>query len=175
MSLSGFPAPRRETLEAPRETMNAIWPWPAPKLWLETGSWRRITSSTPNITSDQWPRIQIKETGRAGSRRRDTSVRTAILLAEAGATVVLIGRRIAPLQDVVAVIEKAGGKAVAQALDVASREAILDAVAWVKSNVGSIRHPREQRRQCQQGAECTVHQRGGVERHGERQSHGCST
>lgn len=45
---------------------------------------------------------------------------TAILLAEAGATVVLTGRRIAPLQDVVAVIEQAGGKAVARALDVAS-------------------------------------------------------
>jgi NADP-dependent 3-hydroxy acid dehydrogenase YdfG len=40
---------------------------------------------------------------------------TAILLAQEGATVVVTGRRIAPLQDVVAVIEKADGKAVARA------------------------------------------------------------
>jgi len=63
---------------------------------------------------------------------------TAILLAREGATVVVTGRRIEPLHDVVAVIEKAGGKAVARALDVASRDAILEAAAWVKSNVGSI-------------------------------------
>lgn len=63
---------------------------------------------------------------------------TAILLAREGATVVVTGRRIAPLHDVTAVIEKAGGKAVARALDVASRDAILEAVVWVKGNVGSI-------------------------------------
>src|SRR5437879_7926487 len=63
---------------------------------------------------------------------------TAILLAQEGATVVVTGRRIAPLQDVAAVIENAGGKAVARAFDVASRDAILEAVAWVKRNVGPI-------------------------------------
>jgi NADP-dependent 3-hydroxy acid dehydrogenase YdfG len=63
---------------------------------------------------------------------------TAILLAQEGATVVLTGRRIAPLQEVAALIEKAGGKAVARSFDVASREAIVQMVAWVKSNVGSI-------------------------------------
>jgi NADP-dependent 3-hydroxy acid dehydrogenase YdfG len=63
---------------------------------------------------------------------------TAILLAREGATVVVTGRRIAPLRDVVGVIEEAGGKAVARALNVASREAILQTVAWIKSNVGSI-------------------------------------
>src|ERR1700751_3510810 len=63
---------------------------------------------------------------------------TAILLAQEGATVVVTGRRIALLQDVVAVIDKAGGKAAARVLDVASRDAILEAVAWVKSNIGSI-------------------------------------
>ena len=63
---------------------------------------------------------------------------TAILLAQEGATVVLTGRRIAPLQEVAAIIEKAGGKAAARALDVASRDAILKTVAWVKSHVGSI-------------------------------------
>jgi NADP-dependent 3-hydroxy acid dehydrogenase YdfG len=63
---------------------------------------------------------------------------TAILLAQEGATVVLTGRRTAPLQDVAAVIEKAGGKALAHALDLASRDAILATVAWMKTNVGSI-------------------------------------
>ena len=63
---------------------------------------------------------------------------TAILLAREGATVVLTGRRIAPLQDVAAIIDKAGGKAVARALDVASRDSILKTVAWVRSHVGSI-------------------------------------
>jgi NADP-dependent 3-hydroxy acid dehydrogenase YdfG len=63
---------------------------------------------------------------------------SAILLAQDGATVVLTGRRIEPLRDVVSVIEDAGGKAVARAMAVASREAILETVAWVKSNVGAI-------------------------------------
>jgi NAD(P)-dependent dehydrogenase (short-subunit alcohol dehydrogenase family) len=63
---------------------------------------------------------------------------TAILLAREGATAVVTRGRIAPLQDVVGVIEKAGGEAVARALDVASREAILQTVVWVKSNLGSI-------------------------------------
>jgi NADP-dependent 3-hydroxy acid dehydrogenase YdfG len=63
---------------------------------------------------------------------------TAILLAQEGATVVVTGRRMAPLQDVAAVIENGGGNAVARAFDVASRDAILEAVAWVKRNVGPI-------------------------------------
>ena len=63
---------------------------------------------------------------------------TAVLLAQEGATVVVTGRRIGPLQDVVATIEKAGGKSVARALDVASREAILETVGWVKNNLGPI-------------------------------------
>ena len=63
---------------------------------------------------------------------------TAILLARDGATVVLTGRRIDPLQDVVALIEQAGGKAVARALDVASRDAILETVGWIKSHVGAV-------------------------------------
>jgi NAD(P)-dependent dehydrogenase (short-subunit alcohol dehydrogenase family) len=73
---------------------------------------------------------------------------TAILLAREGATVVMTGGRIAPLQDVVGAIEKAGGEAVARSLAVASREAILQTVAWVKSNLVD-RHSREQRRQRQ--------------------------
>lgn len=63
---------------------------------------------------------------------------TAILLAQEGATVVLTGRRIAPLREVAAVIDEAGGKALARELDILSREAILEEVAWVKNNVGPI-------------------------------------
>lgn len=63
---------------------------------------------------------------------------TAILLAQEGATVVLTGRRMAPLREVAAVIDKAGGKALARELDISSREAILETVAWVKNNVGPI-------------------------------------
>ena len=63
---------------------------------------------------------------------------TAILLAQEGATVVLTGRRIDPLRDGVTLIEKAGGKAVARALDVASRDAIVETVAWAKRHVGPI-------------------------------------
>lgn len=63
---------------------------------------------------------------------------SAILLAREGATVVLTGRRIAPLQDVAGLIEKACGKAVARALDIESRQAIVDTVAWVKSTIGPV-------------------------------------
>ena len=63
---------------------------------------------------------------------------SAILLAQEGATVILTGRRIAPLQDVAALIEQSGGKAVARALDIESRDAIVDAVAWAGSSVGPI-------------------------------------
>jgi NADP-dependent 3-hydroxy acid dehydrogenase YdfG len=63
---------------------------------------------------------------------------TAILLAQEGAAVILTGRRIEPLQEVVGVIEKAGGKAVARTLDVALRNEILKTITWVNSTVGSI-------------------------------------
>ncbi|QQN66701.1 SDR family NAD(P)-dependent oxidoreductase [Bradyrhizobium diazoefficiens] len=63
---------------------------------------------------------------------------SAILLAREGATVVLTGRRIAPLEDVASLIAKAGGKAVARAFDLVSRDAIFETVAWVKSHVGPV-------------------------------------
>ncbi|MGY4503923.1 NADP-dependent 3-hydroxy acid dehydrogenase YdfG [Bradyrhizobium sp. GM24.11] len=63
---------------------------------------------------------------------------TAILLAQDGATVVLTGRRIDPLKDVATLIKKAGGKAVARALDITSRDAILETVAWIKHHVGAV-------------------------------------
>ena len=45
----------------------------------------------------------------------------AILLAREGATVVLTGRRIEPLEDVAAEIKKQGGKAISRSLDIESR------------------------------------------------------
>jgi NADP-dependent 3-hydroxy acid dehydrogenase YdfG len=63
---------------------------------------------------------------------------SAILLAQEGATLVLTGRRVEPLQEVAAAIGTAGGKAVPRVLDVSSREAILETVAWVKRNLGTI-------------------------------------
>jgi NADP-dependent 3-hydroxy acid dehydrogenase YdfG len=62
----------------------------------------------------------------------------AILLAREGATVVLTGRRTAPLEEVAAVIAKVGGKAVCRALDIESRAAIVDAVAWVTAEIGPV-------------------------------------
>src|SRR6185436_8204662 len=62
----------------------------------------------------------------------------SILLAREGATVVLTGRRIEPLEDVVAEIKKQGGKAISRSLDIESRSAILEAVGWVEANVGTI-------------------------------------
>jgi NADP-dependent 3-hydroxy acid dehydrogenase YdfG len=59
---------------------------------------------------------------------------SAILLAREGATVVLTGRRIGPLEDVAAEIKKQGGKAIARTLDIESRAAILEAM----SSVGAI-------------------------------------
>jgi NADP-dependent 3-hydroxy acid dehydrogenase YdfG len=62
----------------------------------------------------------------------------SILLAREGATVVLTGRRIEPLEDVAAEIKKQGGKAISRSLDIGSRGAILEVVGWVNANVGAI-------------------------------------
>jgi len=62
---------------------------------------------------------------------------SALLLAREGATVVLTGRRVAPLEEVAAEIKKQGGKAINQTLDIGSRDAILEAVSWVGDNVGA--------------------------------------
>src|SRR6476646_6805340 len=63
---------------------------------------------------------------------------SAILLAREGATVVLTGRRIGPLEDAVAEIKEQGGNAIGGAVDIESRNAILAAVGWVDANVGAI-------------------------------------
>ena len=63
---------------------------------------------------------------------------SAILLAREGATVVLTGRRIGPLEDAVAEIKEQGGNAIGRSVDIESRNAILAAVGWVDANVGAI-------------------------------------
>lgn len=63
---------------------------------------------------------------------------SAILLAQEGATVVLTGRRIEPLEAVAAEIKAQGGKAIGRSLDIESREAIVETVAWIRANVGAI-------------------------------------
>jgi NADP-dependent 3-hydroxy acid dehydrogenase YdfG len=62
----------------------------------------------------------------------------AILLAKDGARVVLTGRRLAPLQEVAALIEKEGGVAVAHSLNIESRDDIFETVGWVRENVGMV-------------------------------------
>jgi NADP-dependent 3-hydroxy acid dehydrogenase YdfG len=63
---------------------------------------------------------------------------SAILLAKEGARVVLTGRRLQPLQEVVAHIAEAGGAAVARSLDIESRDQIFGEIAWARDAVGPI-------------------------------------
>lgn len=63
---------------------------------------------------------------------------TARLLAGAGMTVVLSGRRAEPLESVAAAIRDGGGRAEAIALDVADREATFAAAARIERDHGRI-------------------------------------
>jgi NADP-dependent 3-hydroxy acid dehydrogenase YdfG len=63
---------------------------------------------------------------------------SAILLARDGARVVLTGRRLQPLQDVVGLIENSGGTAVAYSLDIASRREIFATIAWIRDSFGPV-------------------------------------
>ena len=62
----------------------------------------------------------------------------AILLAKEGARVVLTGRRLTPLREVAARIEKKGGSAFTRALDIESREEIFAAVKWIRDGIGPV-------------------------------------
>lgn len=63
---------------------------------------------------------------------------TAILLAEAGATVVLAGRRIDALSEAASAIGRSGGKALPRAADVADRDEVLALVEWAQANAGPV-------------------------------------
>lgn len=62
----------------------------------------------------------------------------AILLAEEGATVVLTGRRMAPLREVAGLIEKRRGKAFTRPLNIESRQEIFESVKWVRDGIGPV-------------------------------------
>src|SRR5258707_94079 len=59
-------------------------------------------------------------------------------LAKAGATVVLTGRRPGLLEDGVAAIRKAGGKAEAKALDVGDDQAVAQAAGEIQAQLGPV-------------------------------------
>ncbi|MGJ7568264.1 SDR family oxidoreductase [Variovorax sp. GB1R11] len=63
---------------------------------------------------------------------------TARMLAAEGARVVVMGRRIEPLQAVVAEIRDAGGQAWARQADLQEREQLLALVQWTAKEVGPI-------------------------------------
>lgn len=63
---------------------------------------------------------------------------TALLLAKEGATLVLTGRRLEPLREVAAFIEKKKGKAFVHALDISSRDEIFETIKWVNEGIGSV-------------------------------------
>ena len=62
----------------------------------------------------------------------------AIALAKAGARVAVTGRTSAPLTETVEMVERAGGRALAVAGDVAEREAVAHVVNTVESQLGPV-------------------------------------
>ena len=63
---------------------------------------------------------------------------TALHLAKEGAHVVVMGRRKPALDDVVAEIERAGGRAWARAADLEQREQLEALVRWTEAEVGTV-------------------------------------
>ncbi|MCY1649290.1 SDR family NAD(P)-dependent oxidoreductase [Streptomyces sp. NPDC012486] len=69
-----------------------------------------------------------------------TGAATAVLLAERGAKVVLVGRREEPLRDVEAVISGADGEALVVAADVSDAQAMRDVVAATVDRFGALHY-----------------------------------
>ncbi|SEM37114.1 NADP-dependent 3-hydroxy acid dehydrogenase YdfG [Variovorax sp. YR750] len=63
---------------------------------------------------------------------------TALMLAAEGARVVVMGRRLGPLQAVVEEIRSAGGEAWARQADLQEREQLIALVQWTEKEVGPI-------------------------------------
>lgn len=90
-------------------------------------------NSTASSSSTSSARIAIV-TG-AGS---GMGVATAVALADAGLAVVLVGRRQAQLDEVVATITAAGGIAHARAADITDAAAVAGLLDWVRSALGPV-------------------------------------
>ncbi|MEU9529748.1 SDR family NAD(P)-dependent oxidoreductase [Streptomyces sp. NPDC048210] len=69
-----------------------------------------------------------------------TGAATAVLLAERGGKVVLVGRREEPLRDVEAVISGADGEALVVAADVSDAQAMRDVVAATVDRFGALHY-----------------------------------
>ncbi|MEY2890180.1 MAG: hypothetical protein RJA98_88 [Pseudomonadota bacterium] len=63
---------------------------------------------------------------------------TALRLAQHGASVVVTGRRQAPLDAVVAEVRAAGGQAVARTADLLQRDELVALVGWVEQTLGAV-------------------------------------
>src|ERR1700712_257709 len=63
---------------------------------------------------------------------------TAVLLAEEGATVVLVGRRGDVLREVAEAIQERGGRAFERATDIGSRDDVTELIKWVRGSFGQI-------------------------------------
>lgn len=63
---------------------------------------------------------------------------TAIMLAAEGARVVVMGRRLEPLNEVVVEINAAGGEAYARKADLQKREDLLAMMKWIEETVGTV-------------------------------------
>ena len=63
---------------------------------------------------------------------------TALRLAAEGARVVVTGRRQEPLDEVVAEIAAAGGRAWARRVDLLQRDALRELVRWIEAEVGTV-------------------------------------
>jgi NADP-dependent 3-hydroxy acid dehydrogenase YdfG len=62
----------------------------------------------------------------------------ALHLAREGARVVVVGRRLGPLEEVVAEIKAAQGQAWARAVDLQDRQQLQDLVRWTADTVGTV-------------------------------------
>lgn len=63
---------------------------------------------------------------------------TALMLAAEGARVVVMGRRLAPLQAVEAEVRAAGGEAWARQADLQDRAQLQELVRWIEAEVGTV-------------------------------------
>ena len=96
---------------------------------------------------------------------------TALMLAEEGATVVLVGRRQHVLDEVAAVIEDAGGTAFTHSTHVENADEVRELVDWTRDAAGPVDILVNNGGRRQQGRRRPLDRRGRVERRHGRQPH----